>query len=130
MSGKIQLRLRFRKTGGDETMAEELPRIYVREWRQFAGYTQGEMAELMGMTENSFWRYETGDRGYDVEFLFAFSQIIGCRNWHDPITRPPDNPAYRGVPIPLEKYHRSRSRLIEEMQRLGVRDKRTSGEND
>lgn len=49
------------------------PRHYLREWREYRGLTQEELARLLRTTKGVVSRWESGERkmAYDVQFLVA-----------------------------------------------------------
>lgn len=48
----------------------------IRDWREYRGYTQDEMAELMGASKASVSRVETGDQPYTQDFLELAADIL------------------------------------------------------
>lgn len=68
-------------------------RIYFKEWRDWKGWTQQELADRLETTVATVSRIENGERDWGKGYLEAFSHVIGCDNPSDPITRPPDQPS-------------------------------------
>lgn len=64
-------------------------RTYFKEWREWKGWTQQELADRMEITAATVSRIESGDRDWSKGYLEAFSHVIGCPEPSDPITRPP-----------------------------------------
>ncbi len=62
---------------------------YFKEWREWKGWTQQELADRMEIAKQTVSRVESGARDWGKGYLEAFSHVIGCPNVTDPITRPP-----------------------------------------
>jgi hypothetical protein len=63
-----------------ETMAtshEEPLRHYLREWREFRGLTQDDLALLPGTSQNEIADYETGERRISREMQFKLVWALG-----------------------------------------------------
>jgi transcriptional regulator with XRE-family HTH domain len=78
-------------------------KTYFKEWREWKGWTQQEMADRIGTSKQTVSRVESGDRDWGKGYLEAFAHVVGCSNPTDPITRPPDAPItlddmVRGMP--------------------------------
>lgn len=67
-------------------------RTYFKEWREWKGWTQQELADRMETTAATVSRIEKGERDWSKGYLEAFSHVIGCENLTDPISRPPNAP--------------------------------------
>ena len=50
---------------------------FFREWREFRGLTQEQLAERITRTKATVSRIETGDIGYTREFLEAAADVLG-----------------------------------------------------
>ena len=50
----------------------------VREMRERAGLTQKQLADRLGITQQSVYYYESGDRDIKASVLVEMSQILGC----------------------------------------------------
>lgn len=64
-------------------------RTYFKEWREWKGWTQQELADRMETTKQTVSRVENGERDWSKGYLEAFSHVIGCPRPEDPISRPP-----------------------------------------
>ncbi|WP_039914191.1 helix-turn-helix transcriptional regulator [Anaerococcus hydrogenalis] len=49
----------------------------LRQARTFAGITQSEMAEKLGMTEKTYIQYEKYRRIFRMDDAYKFSEIVG-----------------------------------------------------
>jgi len=67
-------------------------RTYFKEWRDWKGWSQQELADRIGTSKQTVSRVETGERDWGKGYLEAFAHVIGCPNPTDPITRPPNAP--------------------------------------
>lgn len=65
---------------------------YFKEWRDWKGWTQQELADRMETTKQTVSRVESGDRDWGKGYLEAFAHVIGCEPG-DPLTRPPEVPS-------------------------------------
>jgi transcriptional regulator with XRE-family HTH domain len=63
--------------------------IYFKEWREWKGLTQQQLADLMETTKQTVSRVENGQRDWGKGYLEGFAWAIGCEP-SDPITRPPN----------------------------------------
>jgi transcriptional regulator with XRE-family HTH domain len=52
-------------------------RHFVREWREFRGLTQEQLAEMLNMTSASISRIESLKQGYTQNFLEACADALG-----------------------------------------------------
>lgn len=52
-------------------------RTYIREWREFRGLTQEQLADAIDRTKATVSRIETGDIAYTREFLEAAADTLG-----------------------------------------------------
>ena len=50
----------------------------IRELRQEMGWLQSDLAQKLHIGKNTISRYETGERGLDVETILALCEIFGC----------------------------------------------------
>lgn len=50
----------------------------VKEMRERAGLTQKQLAEALGITQQSVYYYESGDRDIKASMLIDMSNILGC----------------------------------------------------
>lgn len=67
-------------------------RTYFKEWREWKGWTQQELADRLETTTATVSRIENGARDWSKGYVEAFAHVIGCENPADPITRAPDGP--------------------------------------
>jgi transcriptional regulator with XRE-family HTH domain len=51
-------------------------RHFIREWRKHRGYTQGQLAEIAGMSVANLSRVETGDQQYTQDLLEALAEAL------------------------------------------------------
>lgn len=52
-------------------------RHFIREWREFRGFTQERLAELLGTTKTSVSRIEASKQPYTQDFLEACADALG-----------------------------------------------------
>lgn len=64
-------------------------RYFFREWRQAAGLTLKDVAEILGISEGHVSRIETNTRDFTGDYLEDFAMIVGCKNVCDPICKQP-----------------------------------------
>jgi transcriptional regulator with XRE-family HTH domain len=50
---------------------------FIREWREFRGLTQEQLAERIARTKATVSRIETGDIAYTREFLEVAADVLG-----------------------------------------------------
>lgn len=67
--------------------------IYLKQWRIYAGLTQAELGDRMGITGTQISRIESGKRDYDGRFLCSFSNVINKRI--DELAHNPERPHER-----------------------------------
>jgi transcriptional regulator with XRE-family HTH domain len=65
---------------------------YIREWRQFRGYTQERLANLVDMSVSSISQLERGQQGYTEESLAKLANALGCEP-ADLLSRDPNAPS-------------------------------------
>lgn len=53
-------------------------RTKVKEMRERAGMTQRQLADALGMTQQSIYYYESGDRDIKASVLIEMSNVLGC----------------------------------------------------
>ncbi len=70
--------------------------LYFREWREWKGWTQHELANRLETTAATVSRVEMGKRDWGKGYLEAFAFVVGCE-LADPITRPPTQPSADGM---------------------------------
>lgn len=51
----------------------------LREWREAAGLSQEELAELLGTSNVTISRYETGVRVLTIDHLHQIAPVLGCQ---------------------------------------------------
>jgi|GEM_PF-2227438 len=56
-----------------------LTRLFLREWREWAGFTQEELAERMETTKGTVSRMELGLREPNLGYLAAVAEALGCQ---------------------------------------------------
>jgi transcriptional regulator with XRE-family HTH domain len=59
--------------------AQEMDEIFLKEWRVYAGLTQTELGERMGITGTQISRIEAGKRDFDGRFLMMFKTCINAK---------------------------------------------------
>lgn len=52
-------------------------RHFIKEWREFRGLTQEELATLMGTTKTTISRIEALKQGYTQDFLELCAEVLG-----------------------------------------------------
>jgi|GEM_PF-4514539 len=67
---------------------------FIREWREFRGMTQEDLAERIDRTKATVSRIETGDIAYTREFLEAAADVLGTHPGILLIRAPTDADAY------------------------------------
>ncbi len=55
------------------------PRYYFREWRKFRGYTQEQLAEMVGLSAPGISQLETGKQGFTDSTLEVLAEALACR---------------------------------------------------
>lgn len=73
---------RFKATG---------PRHFIRKWRHHRGYTQEQLAEMLGITHGTLSQLERGQINYTQPMLEALAEALRCEP-ADLIVRDPDRP--------------------------------------
>lgn len=63
--------------------------IYFREWREWKGWTQEELAVRLETTAATVSRIENGARDWSKGYLESFAHVMDCPDPTDPIRRPP-----------------------------------------
>lgn len=53
-------------------------RNFIREWRMYAGVTQEQLAEAVGVTHASIQRYETRKQAVSADKLSAIAKRLNC----------------------------------------------------
>lgn len=53
-------------------------RIFVKEWRNYRGLTQEQLAERVGMSKGNISQLEQGVQGYSQEGLEAIAEALQC----------------------------------------------------
>lgn len=81
-------------------------------WRRWAGLTQSQLGELVGLTKTTISRIERGARPFTSYFLCDFQRATGCPELGAPLSRPP-----RDEPPPTKP--RRHFRLARERVRKG-----------
>lgn len=54
------------------------PRYFFREWRKARGFTQEELAEIVGVTPSSISQLETGKQGFTDTTLSSLADALSC----------------------------------------------------
>lgn len=54
------------------------PRYFFKEWRKHRGFTQEELAEVVGVTASSISQLETGKQGFTDTTLVALADALSC----------------------------------------------------
>lgn len=62
---------------------------YLKAWRKFSGYTQGEVAERLKMKRQTVSRIENGTGPYDQHYLEGLADLVGCHAY-ELLMRAPD----------------------------------------
>jgi transcriptional regulator with XRE-family HTH domain len=104
--------------------------LYLREWREWAGLTQEQLAEAIGESSATYGRYERGERTrVTLDFLTRFARAVGCPNEFDPIAGPPGllPIAYRMI-RDIDPAHRERAlELLKIIMATMLKDPATLG---
>ncbi len=66
-------------------------RIFLREWRKHRGYTQEQLAEMIGTTHATLSRIERGLLPYNQGFLERAAEMLMCEP-ADLLVRNPEDP--------------------------------------
>ncbi len=53
-------------------------RYFFKEWRKYRGYTQAELAEIIGVTAPSISQLESGKQGFTDSTLESLAQALAC----------------------------------------------------
>lgn len=74
---------------------KRLPRArhFVREWRKHRGYTQQQLAEMIGVTDGAISQLERGDTNYTQPMLEALAEALSCEPADLLIRNPQDQSA-------------------------------------
>lgn len=57
-------------------------RIFLKEWRQYRGYTQEQLAEMVDWSVGNVSQLERGLQGYSQEGLEALAEALNCDPGH------------------------------------------------
>lgn len=57
-------------------------RTFVKEWRQYRGLTQEQLAERVGMSKSNISQLEQARQGYSAEGLEALALALNCEPAH------------------------------------------------
>ncbi|HVY86219.1 MAG TPA: helix-turn-helix domain-containing protein [Caulobacterales bacterium] len=68
--------------GYHRQMQTKRRRIYLREWREFRGKTQAQVAEALGVTKTHVSNIENGKRQYTQALLEAAAEYLQCEPSH------------------------------------------------
>lgn len=52
--------------------------FFFREWRKHRGFTQEELADLVGVTASTISQLETGKQGFSDTTLLALAEALSC----------------------------------------------------
>lgn len=88
--GKFPMRLAGEASAGCTVvfMADELPRLLIKEWRTFRGLTQEELADAMEISLGFMSKIETGQKRWNATHLLKASQALGIKP-HELLTTDP-----------------------------------------
>lgn len=67
----------FVSMAGYSAMSSNHPKNYLRTYRLRAALTLAELGGLLGISENTLWRYELGIRAVPAEIVIASETIFG-----------------------------------------------------
>jgi transcriptional regulator with XRE-family HTH domain len=70
-------------------------RHYLREWREYRGWLQVDLAKRVGIAKSAISRYETGDRGIHLEMQFKLMWALGITPAQ--FFSPPDAPSLDAI---------------------------------
>ena len=51
-----------------------------REWREWSGRSQPEIAEHLGLDASSYWRIEAGETPYKQDYVEMLADLYGCED--------------------------------------------------
>lgn len=68
-------------------------RHFIRQWRKHRGYTQEQLAEILGVTHGAISQLETGRMNYTQPMLEAMAEALSCEP-ADLIMRDPESPIW------------------------------------
>ncbi len=54
------------------------PRHFIKQWREYRGYTLEELAEKIGVTHGAIQQLETGKTHYRQQMLEALAEALAC----------------------------------------------------
>lgn len=63
-------------------------RHFIKDWRKHRGYTQEELAEILGITHSAISQLENGKTSYTQQMLESLADVLYCTA-ADLIARPP-----------------------------------------
>lgn len=52
--------------------------LHIREYRQLAGYTQGQVAEVIGVARSTYATWETGSREVNLSDAVRLAEMFHC----------------------------------------------------
>jgi len=106
-------------------MAKVLPRpkprwrrLFLKEWRQYRGLTQEQLAERTGMSVGNISQLERGLQGYSAEGLESLADALRCEPGHLLIVDPTKDDAIWSI---WEKAGEGERRQIVEHAKVIVR---------
>lgn len=65
-------------TGKHHRMVKKTTKYYFRQWRDFRGLTQDQLAERANLSTSTISQIETGDQGFREESLVAIAKALDC----------------------------------------------------
>ena len=83
--------------------------VYFREWRQWAGLSQSQLAKIMGISKPLISCIENGKRRWHSDFVEDFGIAVGARRWTAPLDSPPPG---GGTRQPTEEEMAARREII------------------
>lgn len=89
-------------------------KTFFREWRKHRGFTQEDLAEIVGVTPSTVSQIETGKQGFTDSTLWAFASALSCEPADLLIRDPLDTDAPWSIWDNVKKTNPEKRRIIVE----------------
>ena len=97
------------------------PRYFFKEWRKYRGFTQEELAEMVGITAPSVSQLEKGKQGFTDSTLEAFATALTCNPGDLLMRNPLDEDAPWSIWDSIPRLDRPRAlRLLKAFTKTGT----------